>query len=523
MYTGHAAREEMNRMTTHSSDNHNRQRSHNRNKSWYVAAAAATAAVRILAYSAILAPSSLFSEALILPDNNGNSNSRRRSSNSGGSRSTSSEVSKSINNNNNSQNNSRRDFLAQSAAAAAVASTSPLSLLWTPTPVNAVDGAVTSATPTISMEGVSSSSSTTTILPNANMMNDRISSNAGKKFLKLPPMGLGCWSWGDSLFWGYNPKNDADLKQVFDYAVTNHSPVLFDTAELYGFGRSESLIGEYSQSVVSDGLEDPPKIVVATKFAALPFRTRSDSVVKACEASVKRLGGGGGGGGKPIDLYQIHFPGAWANEAYWDGMAECYEKGLIKAVGVSNYGVDATRACAKALEKRGIPLASNQIQYSLLYRFPEDNGLLQACDDLGVQVLAYSPLALGLLAGKYVDTDSLQNIQGPRKQLFAKTVQTPEFQNLLAVMKEVTAGHTSYHANIPQVAINWCRSKGTIPIPGARTLRQIQSNYGALEWDLTPEEIQKLDAASANLSYILPEANPMPRFDKDLQLQMFDS
>ena len=163
---------------------------------------------------------------------------------------------------------------------------------------------------------------------------------------------------------------------------------MFDSAELYGLGRSETLLGNFINQQEENNKDDDA-VIIATKFAALPFRTKPESVVKACEASVKRLGG------RPIDLYQIHFPNAYSNAEYWDGMAMAYEKGLIKAVGVSNYGIDATRACHDALAKRGIPLATNQIQHSLVYRYPEENGLLQTCDDLGVKVLSYSPLALG--------------------------------------------------------------------------------------------------------------------------------
>jgi pyridoxine 4-dehydrogenase len=331
--------------------------------------------------------------------------------------------------------------------------------------------------------------------------------------LKLPKMGMGCWAWGDSLFWGYNPKQDGDLEEVFKYAVSEHAPVLFDTAELYGLGRSETLLGDFSKTIKDDGGD---AIIMASKFAALPWRTKPDSVVKACQASVNRLGG------KPIDLYQIHFPNAYANAEYWDGLAMAYEKGLVKAVGVSNYGVDATIACHKALAKRGIPLATNQIQYNLLYRHPETNGLLQTCKDLGVQVLAYSPMALGLLTGKYT-ADNVKDIQGPRKGLFEKTIGTPEFDNLLSAMKQVASNHHGENnANLPQVAINWCRAKGTIPIPGARTLRQVQSNYGALEWDMSPEEVKLLDQA-ALFSYVDPNASPFPKVDKDTGLKMFDS
>jgi len=341
---------------------------------------------------------------------------------------------------------------------------------------------------------------------------------------KLPPIGLGCWAWGDSLFWGYNPSQDKDLNEVFDYVVKQTtsptggssnmpSSVLLDTAELYGLGRSESLIGDFSKNVPTETQE---KITIATKFAALPFRTKPENVVKAALGSQKRLDPN-----RPIDLYQIHFPNAFANEAYWDGLADAYHQGVVKNVGVSNYGVDALRACYNHLAKRGVPLASNQIQYSLIYRYPEQNGLLKACNDMNIQVLSYSPLALGLLTGKYRSEQSLKQIAGPRKKLFANTVDNPEFQRLLSVMENVASNHGE-SSNIAQVAINWCRAKGTIPIPGARNLRQVQSNYAALSWDLSSKEISMLDEA-ATYSYIDPAASPFPRVDKDTGLIMFDS
>ena len=102
------------------------------------------------------------------------------------------------------------------------------------------------------------------------------------------------------------------------------------------------------------------------------------------------------GGKKPIDLYQIHFP----NEEYWDGLAQCYEQGVVKAVGVSNYGVDAVRVVHSKLAERGIPLFSNQIQLSLLYRYPLENGLLNVYKELDMKVLSYCPLGLGIFTGK---------------------------------------------------------------------------------------------------------------------------
>mmetsp|Transcript_51273 Transcript_51273/g.123786 ORF Transcript_51273/g.123786 Transcript_51273/m.123786 type:complete len:473 (+) Transcript_51273:1411-2829(+) len=308
--------------------------------------------------------------------------------------------------------------------------------------------------------------------------------------------------------------------------IKSSRKLLLDSAELYGLGRSESLIGDFSKGVDPTVRDD---IIVATKFAPLPFRTKPTDVLKACEASAKRLsvglkGGKDAAGIRPIDLYQIHFPMAYENEAVWDGLAMAYERGLVKAVGVSNYGVDAIRACHTALSKRGVPLATNQIQYSLVYRYAEDNGLLDACRDLGVQVLAYSPLALGLLTGKYTDKASVQQkVKGPRKALFEKSVEKEEFGTLIKTMQQVADNHSNANANVAQVALNYCRAKGTIPIPGARNIRQIESNFGSLDWTMSPEEVRLLDSSSKGLSYIDPSANPFPKVDKDTGLIMFDS
>lgn len=367
---------------------------------------------------------------------------------------------------------SRRGFLQTAASVTAATATSGL---WTPT-----SQAATAATTT-------------------------------SPAIELPPIGLGAWAWGDSIFWGYDKKNDDELKKVFDYAVANSktSTTLFDTAEAYGLGRSESLLGQFAQD-----LPQGKQIQIATKFTALPTRTKAENVVKACEGSLKRLNG------QPIDLYQIHFPNAWSNAEYWDGLAEAYEKGLVKAVGVSNYGVDATRACHAALAERGIPLASNQIQLSLLYTHALENGLLETCKELGVQVLSYSPLGLGMLTGKYT---SDKPPQGPRKKIFEQLQTTPDYADLLAVMDQVAANHGS-DATKGQVAINWARAKGSVPIPGARTVRQVQQNYDALSWSLTKEEETTLDAAAAKVtSFIQPSANPFPKKDIKTGLILYDS
>jgi len=330
--------------------------------------------------------------------------------------------------------------------------------------------------------------------------------------LSLPPLGLGAWAWGDSIFWGYDPRNDEDLKEVFDYALSKNL-AFFDTAELYGLGRSEALLGKFRKEGCATK-EDEEKVIIASKFAALPWRTKRQDVVKACKASVKRLGG------QPIDLYQIHFPNAWSNEDYWDGLGDAYDQGLVKAVGVSNYGVDALRACHAKLAKRGIKLASNQIQMSLLYRWPIDNGLLDACKELDVKVLSYSPLALGFLAGKY-NKSNLPS--GPRakigEQLYADDNEA--YDNLLGVMKDIAGKHNAVPS---QVAINWAIAKGTTPIPGARTINQVKQNLATLEWTMTAEEENLLDEASKKVTgFVTPDKTPFPRTDLNTGLTLYDS
>ncbi|GMI32027.1 hypothetical protein TrCOL_g12148 [Triparma columacea] len=324
----------------------------------------------------------------------------------------------------------------------------------------------------------------------------------------LPKLGTGAWAWGDSLFWGYNPKEDSDLQEVFNLAVSSGNG-FFDTAELYGLGRSESLISDFTSQL-------PPSlqsgVSVATKFAPLPWKTTRQDVVKAAKASVARLGG------NPIDLYQIHFPNAYSNSAYWDGLADCYDQGLIRSCGVSNYGKDAVRAVHARLKERGIPLSSNQIQMSLIYRPALTTGLKDVCDELGVQTIAYSPLGLGLLTGKY-----RQGVypKGPRKKLAEELFKNPDCDKLFDVMKEVGRNHDS--ASLSQVAINWAITKSSTAIPGARNLSQAKSNLAALDWKMEEGEVRALDKAAEGIRPVVdPEKSPFPKFDKDTGLRMFD-
>lgn len=306
----------------------------------------------------------------------------------------------------------------------------------------------------------------------------------GESSVAVSKLGIGAWSWGDTTYWNDSEWDDRRLKEAkaaFDASVDN-GMTFFDTAEVYGTAlmgavNSESLLGDFIRERKEKGEVD---VVVATKFAALPWRFGRGSVLSALKNSLGRLGL------PSVELYQLHWPGLWGNEGYLDGLADAYEQGLVKAVGVSNYNEKRLRDAHARLKKRRVPLAANQVNYSLIYRTPELNGVKQACDELGVTLIAYSPIAQGVLSGKYTPE---KPPTGPRGNTY-----TPEFltklQPLMNRIKEIGA---SYGKNPTQVSLNWLACQGNVvPIPGAKNAVQAMEFAGALGWSLTADEVEEL-------------------------------
>src|SRR5512139_3680445 len=302
----------------------------------------------------------------------------------------------------------------------------------------------------------------------------------GKTDLRVTPLGLGIWQWGDTMTWEYGKDyGDADLKQI--YEATLAAGINFiDTAEVYGQGRSERVVGQFMAET-----QTRDQVVLATKFAPLPWRLSSGRLLHALRESLNRLGL------SQVDLYQIHWPYTPVSVETWmEAMADAVEAGLTRAVGVSNFSPGQTIRAQAALARRGVPLASNQVEYSLLVRTPETSGLVKVCRDLGVTIIAYSPIAKGALTGKYTPD---HRPSGMIRRKYTRSY-LARIQPLIDVLKEIGQAHGGKTPS--QVSLNWLMCQGAVPIPGAKNLRQAQENFGALGWRLTDEEVARLDEAS---------------------------
>ncbi|KAL3502416.1 hypothetical protein ACH5RR_036865 [Cinchona calisaya] len=319
----------------------------------------------------------------------------------------------------------------------------------------------------------------------------------GGSDLTVTRLGIGAWSWGDTSYWNNFEWDDRKMKAAkgaFDTSI-DCGFTFFDTAEVYGsrvsFGaiNSETLLGRF----IKERKERTPEVevAVATKFAALPWRLGRQSVLTALKDSLSRLGL------SSVDLYQLHWPGIWGNEGYIDGLGDAVEQGLVKAVGVCNYSEKRLRGAYEQLKNRGIPLASNQVNYSLIYRAPEENGVKAACDELGVTLIAYSPIAQGALTGKYTPENPPS---GPRGRIY-----TPEFlMKLQPLINRIQEIGEAYTKTPTQVVLNWLiAQENVVPIPGAKNAEQAKEFTGALGWRLTNEEIDELRSLASEIRPVI--------------------
>ncbi|MFO0629338.1 MAG: aldo/keto reductase [Polyangiales bacterium] len=301
--------------------------------------------------------------------------------------------------------------------------------------------------------------------------------------MSYPGLGVGTWAWGDGPFWGYGRDHQpGDVVDAF-LASVGAGVRLFDTAEVYGHGASEKILGWMARRA-----EVP--LALATKFAPLRGRGGARALVPALRASLRRLGV------DSVALYQVH----WADRdeatvaALADALAEAVHLGLAARVGVSNFSASELIEAHERLASHGVALATQQVRYSLLHREPERDGVLEACRARGITLLAYSPLAQGALTGRY---DAATRPWGPRSDApefsaEALTAQAP----LRECLREVGRAHGD--RPMSQVAINWLRAQpGVVPLVGLKTGAQAAECLGALGWSLGAGDVARLDAACA--------------------------
>jgi aryl-alcohol dehydrogenase-like predicted oxidoreductase len=315
-------------------------------------------------------------------------------------------------------------------------------------------------------------------------MTDRI--RLGRTDLEVPRLGVGAMTWGSpsgrsrwgpaKLAYGGTPGPEEE-RRAFE-ASLSAGVDLFDTAAMYSGGASERRVGE---------LAGGKGVVIATKFPP-GWRSKAEVLPEALDQSLVRLRR------STIDLYQHHFPSRRISiPALMGFMADAVDSGKVRAVGVSNYSAQQLRTAHAALAERGIPLASNQVEYSLLHRAPEVNGVLDACRELGITLIAYQPLAQGVLTGKYRPGDRPTGIR--RFGRYYRRDGLKHAQPVVALLQEIGQRYSRTPA---QVALRWLIQKENIlPIPGAKNGRQAASNAETLSFTLVTGEIEALDQATA--------------------------
>eukprot|EP00899_Mesostigma_viride_P022768 jgi/Mesvir1/3676/Mv14965-RA.1 len=302
----------------------------------------------------------------------------------------------------------------------------------------------------------------------------------GKSSVLISRVGMGTFSWGDpdsGYGQGYSKEGLQEAFKIARKAGIN----FFDTAEVYGAQSrrvgesSEQLLGSFAAVEREDGGMPGPPPVVATKFTTVPWtslftggglKLSRKSLVHALQASCKRLGV------NAVDLYQIQLPAAtFSKTLAAEALHEAYDRGLAKAVGVSNYNQWQMTEMHRLLALKGVPLASNQVDYSIFNRTAEA-GLLQTCRELGVTLIAYRPLGGG-------------------GQSLRRTGQADTQEQLVRLMEFV--GAINGGKSVGQVALAYVMAKGAVPIPGCKNVQQVRELAELMDWSLDADEVATFD------------------------------
>jgi aryl-alcohol dehydrogenase-like predicted oxidoreductase len=310
----------------------------------------------------------------------------------------------------------------------------------------------------------------------------------GRSDLWITPVGLGCWQFsqgrGWNKYWPVLP--EAEIEAIVA-ASLDGGINWFDTAEAYGNGASE----EQLSRVLQKAGKRPGEEIVATKWMPV-FRT-AGNIARTIDKRLECLAP------FAIDLYQIHNPASFSPTAKTvRAMAALVKAKKIRFVGVSNFGAARMREAHRILAEEGLPLVSNQVHYSLLHRKIETNGVLETARELGITIIAYSPLEQGVLTGRYHDDPGqVRAIAGMRK--FRGFYRKKALEKSRAVIEGLKVTAARHAASPSQVALNWLYSfsgETVVVIPGATKRTQAESNAAAMRLTLTASELSDLDSAA---------------------------
>jgi aryl-alcohol dehydrogenase-like predicted oxidoreductase len=314
----------------------------------------------------------------------------------------------------------------------------------------------------------------------------------GNSNIYITPIILGTWQTGKKMWVGIEDSESINaIRRAFDSGITT-----IDTAEIYGEGHSEKIVGEALKDVRD-------KVLYATKVFA--HHLKYDDVITACHNSLTNLQT------DYIDLYQIHWPsGTWNSEIVpieetMHALTDLKQQGKIRAIGVSNF---SRQQLAEALQYGEI--VSIQPPYSLFWRGVEKD-IQPYCLENNISILAYSSLAQGILTGKF-GTNHIFAEGDHRKN--NRLLQSPHWQRVQTALTQLQPIAQQYNCTLAQLSISWLiRQPQTSAIVGARNATQVEANAKAMEVNLTPEDVIKISEIGYHVTQHLDDNPVMWNFD----------
>ena len=316
----------------------------------------------------------------------------------------------------------------------------------------------------------------------------------GRTDIEISPIGIGTWQFAggkglDSLVW-----QDVADEETIDILKTARAGGVnwFDTAEAYGMGRSERRL---ASALEAAGATDND-IFVATKW--FPLLRTANSLASNIEKRIECLAP------YSVGLFQIHQPIALSSvKAQMDAMADLVARGRIKAAGISNFPSFMMRRAHASLAARGVPLASNQVKISLLNRRIETLGVLKAAKQLDITLIAWSPLEMGILTGKFHKDPSLLKTRPSGRRLFMR-VQLERSRKLVSALEEIASANG---VSAAVVALSWLINyygETVVAIPGATKVSQAEQNVAAMQLKLSYKEMAHIDQLTRRFRHFIP-------------------